>query len=162
MTLSFPSRIVRCTQLSDSPRRRFPLEKWAPAYVWAKSLLTFGQRHLNRCHYGDTPPPLGATTGPESRRESGRATGLSFLGIIRAKIAISPLAPRGLGPALPGGHGTESIFRKPGYILRGYVEISHSHCAYAGGDSPRDGDAVASPIPCLRRELSRPSRRETI
>lgn len=151
----------RCIQLSDSPRRRFPLEKWAPAYVWAKSLLTFGQRHLNRCHYGDTPPPLGATAGSESQWESGRATGLSFLGIIRAKIAISPLAPRGLGPALPGGQGTESIFRKPGYILRGYVEILHSHRAHTGGYSLRDRDATAS-ISCLRRELSRPSRRETI
>lgn len=40
------------------------------------------------------------------------------------------LAARGLGPALPGGHGTESIFRKPGNILRGYVKILHSHSAH--------------------------------
>lgn len=72
-------------QLSNSPRKRFPLEKWAPVSVWTESLLTFGQRHLSWCHYGDIPPPPGATTGPGSQRESGRATGLSFLGIIRAK-----------------------------------------------------------------------------
>lgn len=52
------------------------------------------------------------------------------------------------GPALPGGHGTESIFRKPGYILRGYVEILHSHCAHTArrlaAGYRRDG--VADPV----------------
>lgn len=150
-----PLSSVTNTQTSDSPRKRFPLEKWALVYVWARSLPTFGQRHLSRCHYGDIPPPPGATTGPGSRRESGRATGLSFLGIIRAKIAIPPLAARGLGPALPGGHGTESIFRKPGNILRGYVEILHSHSAHSPG-------IARPPSLCLRRELSRLPRREMI
>lgn len=46
-------------------------------------------------------------------------------------------------PALPGGHGTVSIFRKPRNILRGYVEILHSHCAHTGSYSPRDSLQVA-------------------
>jgi len=88
MTPVLPLSPVTNPRPSDSPRKRFPLEKWAPVYVWAKSFLTFGQWHLSRYHYGDIPPPPGATTGPGSRRESERATGLSFLGIIRVKIAI--------------------------------------------------------------------------
>lgn len=75
----------------------------------------------------------------------------------------SPLASRGLGPALPGGHGTESIFRKPGNILRGYVEILHSHCAHPASDSPRDGRScvcVANCRVCLDEKRSNSSMDE--
>ena len=112
-------------QPSNLPRKRFPSEKWAPVSAWTESLLTFGQRHLSWCHYGDIPPPPGATTGPGSQWESGRATGLSFLGIIRAKSPFLLSLYAASGPALPGGHGTKTIFTKPGNILRGYIEILH-------------------------------------
>lgn len=143
---------------SDSPRRHSPSEKRAPVYVWVKSPLTFDRRHLSRHHYGDTPPPAGATTSPGSRRGSGRATGLSFLGITeraggRAKSVHLPL----LGD-LPGGSRDGEHFQKtrkhPSRLRR---HITLAFCAYEKRLARRWDDDIGKRLRarCLHRELSR-------
>lgn len=152
-----PAPATRCanSRLSDSPRKRSPLEKWAPVYVWAKSLLTFGRRHLSRCHYGDIPPLPGATTGPGSLRESGRATGLSFLGIIRAKIAIplSRVPCRDLGQPSREVTGRWAFSENPGTSFA----VTSKYCTHIARtrEVTRHGTRSGSPILCLHRELSR-------
>lgn len=134
------------TRPSDSPRKRFLLEKWAPVYVWAKSLLTFGRRHLSRCHYGDIPPPPGATTGPGSRRESGRATGLSFLEIIRTKIAIplSRIPRRDLGQPSREVTGRWAFSENPGTSFA----VTSKYCTHIARtrEATRRGTHSRSPV----------------
>lgn len=138
---------------SDSPRRRSPSEKRVPVYVWVKSPLTFDQWHLSRSHYGDTPPPAGATTSPGSRRGSGRATGLSFLEITGQAGKIGPPSVARRSPGRLTGRGAFSETPETSFA----VTSKYYTCILRIRETTRREDddmGIASRARCLHRELS--------